>query len=197
MRTSGEIDFRFRLNLKITLVESTYPSQRPQCPSLSPHFLLIRTDLQQNPRIVRLSELYALFTSFVNFEGELEIPESKRTHFRSLEKEFRDAIDFEDLHGNNRIFAIPRNLGLDLAKQVIEKSNTTSPSTSDIYHISLREAIRGQDTEAPWPPKPTDLTENAVNIPEVVKQFLYTLLTGSTSFSGMESCSPRTHRLML
>ena len=42
MRTSGEIDFRFRLNLKITLVESTYPSQRPPCPSLSPHFLLIK-----------------------------------------------------------------------------------------------------------------------------------------------------------
>ena len=40
MRTSGEIDFRFRLKLKITLVESTYPSQRPECPSLSPHFLL-------------------------------------------------------------------------------------------------------------------------------------------------------------
>ena len=40
IRTSGEIDFRFRLELKITLVESTYPSQRPQCPSLSPHFLL-------------------------------------------------------------------------------------------------------------------------------------------------------------
>ena len=40
VRTSGEIDFRFRLKLKITLVESTYPSQRPECPSLSPHFLL-------------------------------------------------------------------------------------------------------------------------------------------------------------
>ena len=88
---------------------------------------------------------------------------------------------------------------LDLAKQGIEKSNTTSPSTSDISStaLSLREAIRGQDTEAPWPPKPSDLTDNAVNIPEVVKQFLYSLLTGSTSFSGMESCSPRTHRLML
>ena len=36
----GETDFRFRLKLKITLVESTYPSQRPQCPSLSQHFLL-------------------------------------------------------------------------------------------------------------------------------------------------------------
>ena len=41
MRMSGGIDFRFRLNLKITLVESTYPSQRPQCPSLSPRFLLL------------------------------------------------------------------------------------------------------------------------------------------------------------
>ena len=41
MQTSGEKDFRFRLKLKITLVESTYPSQRPECPSLSPHFLLI------------------------------------------------------------------------------------------------------------------------------------------------------------
>ena len=43
MRTSGEIDFRFRLKLKITLVESTYPSQRPQCPSLSPHFFLAKS----------------------------------------------------------------------------------------------------------------------------------------------------------
>ena len=36
MRTYGEVDFRFRLKLKITLVKLTYPSQ---CPSLSPHFL--------------------------------------------------------------------------------------------------------------------------------------------------------------
>ena len=28
-------------SLKITLMESTYPGQRPQSPSLSPHFLLI------------------------------------------------------------------------------------------------------------------------------------------------------------
>ena len=40
MRTSGEIDFRFRPKLEITLLESTYPNQRTQCPSLSPHFLL-------------------------------------------------------------------------------------------------------------------------------------------------------------
>ena len=115
-------------------------------------FNYIRTNLLQNPRIVRLSELSALFTSFVNSQGELEIPESTRIHFRrSLEKEFRDAIDFEDLYGNNRIFAIPRNLSrLDLAKQVTEKSNTISSSTSDtsLTAFSLREAIQAQDTEA-------------------------------------------------
>ena len=48
MRTSGEIDFRFRLKLKITLVESTYPSQRPECPSLSSHFLLLSCMNEKN-----------------------------------------------------------------------------------------------------------------------------------------------------
>ena len=40
VRTSRETHFRFCLRLKITLEESTYPSRRPQCPSLSHHFLL-------------------------------------------------------------------------------------------------------------------------------------------------------------
>ena len=39
-RTSGETDVRFRLKLKITYLELTYPSQRPDSPSLSPYFLL-------------------------------------------------------------------------------------------------------------------------------------------------------------
>ena len=90
---------------------------------------------------------------------------------------------------------IPLNLSrLDLAEQVTEKSNTTLPSTSEISFtiLSLREAIQAQDTEASCPPKLSDLTENAMNIPEVVKNVLYTLNTGSTSFSGMEPCLPRT-----
>ena len=44
MRTSGEIDFRFRLKLKMTLLESTYPSQRlngPLCPHIFSCFSLI------------------------------------------------------------------------------------------------------------------------------------------------------------
>ena len=51
MRTSGETDIRFRLQLKMAYVESTYPSQRPDCPFLSPYFLL--TD-----RMVNMSFLF-------------------------------------------------------------------------------------------------------------------------------------------
>ena len=43
MLTSGETDFRFGLKVKVTLEELTYPCQLPQCPSLSPHFLLLKT----------------------------------------------------------------------------------------------------------------------------------------------------------
>ena len=38
MRTSRKTYFR---KLKITLVGLRYPGQRPQCPSLSPHVLLL------------------------------------------------------------------------------------------------------------------------------------------------------------
>ena len=184
---------------KVCYHKSCYRNYTRNIAELQGHeklFNYIRTDLLQNPRIVKLSELYTMFTSFVNSQGELEILESTRTHFRrSLEKEFRDAIDFEDLYGNNRIFAIPRNLSrMDLAKQVTEKSNTSNISFAALI---LREAIQAQDIEASRPPKPSDLTENAVNIPEVVKKVLYTLMTGSTNVSEMESCSPRTHRLIL
>ena len=41
MRTYRKTDFR---KLKIALVVRTYHSQRPQCPSLSPHVLLTASD---------------------------------------------------------------------------------------------------------------------------------------------------------
>ena len=89
MRTSGEIDFRFRLKLKITLVESTYPSQRPQCPSLSPHFLLNIANLrfaslegsietfieeQENQNTVKKTKRdVAFITEFLQTKGETQI----------------------------------------------------------------------------------------------------------------------------
>lgn len=74
-------------------------------------FDYIRTDLLKNPRVVRVAELYALFTSFLESKGETKVKESTRTHFkRNLQGEFADTLDFEDLFGNKRAFVIPRNL---------------------------------------------------------------------------------------
>ena len=47
MLTSGETDVHFRLKLKISQVESTYPSQLPDFPSLSPYFLLVSLHSQK------------------------------------------------------------------------------------------------------------------------------------------------------
>ena len=149
-------------------------------------------------------ELYTLFTSFLKSQGVKEIKESTRTHFRrNLEGEFRDTLDFEDLiSGNKRIFVIPRSLSrLDLAKQVMEScdcSSSTISSTEEIWKtaLHLRETIQSQEIKASWPPQPCELTENAVTIPDDLKEFLFTLLTGNTGFPGLQSCSERFHALL-
>lgn len=162
----------------------------------------IKTNLLQNPRVVRMSELYALFTSFFNSQ-DIEIKESTRTHFRrKLEGEFGDMLEFEDLFGNKQVFVIPRGLSrLHLAKLAVENSNTSSPSksTEEISKtaLHLRKAIQEQEIKGSWPPKPCELTENAVIIPDVLKEFLFTLLTGSTEFPGLQSCSPKIQRLII
>ena len=74
-------------------------------------FTYIEISLLQNPRIVRMAELYTLFTSFLKSQGVTEIKESTRTYFRrKLEGEFRDTLNLEDLSGNKRVFVILRSL---------------------------------------------------------------------------------------
>ena len=52
--------------------------------------------------------------------------------------------------------------------------------------VHLRETIQSQEIKASWPPRPYKLTENAVTIPDYLKEFLFTLLTGSTRFPGLQ-----------
>ena len=167
-------------------------------------FTYIETRLLQNPRIVRVVELYTLFTSFLKSQGVTEIKESTRTHFRrKLEGEFRDTLDFKDLSGNKRVFVIPLSLSrLDLAKQVMEgcdwSTSSTISSTEEIWKtaLHLRETIQSQEIKASWPPQPCELTENAMTIPDDLKEFLFTLLTGNTGFPGLQSCSEKVSRLI-
>ena len=92
-------------------------------------FTYIETSLLQKPRIVRMAELYTLFTSFLKSQGVTEIKESTRSHFRrKLEGEFIDTLDFEDLSDNKSIIVISRSLSkLDLTKQVMERCDCSSP----------------------------------------------------------------------
>lgn len=82
----------------------------------------------------------------------------------------------------------------------MDKSNVASPSysTEEISKTALylRKAIQEQERKASWPPQPWELTENSVTIPDDLKEFLFTLLTGSTEFSGLQSCSPKVQRLI-
>ena len=59
MRTSGETDFCFGLKLKVTLEELTYPCQRPQCPFLSLHSLLM-LDIYKGFAVITLKHAHLL-----------------------------------------------------------------------------------------------------------------------------------------
>ncbi|XP_035662311.1 uncharacterized protein LOC118406391 [Branchiostoma floridae] len=167
-------------------------------------FHYIRSDLLQKPRIVRLAELYAQFIAFMDSEGVAgkQVKASTRTHFRrKLEGEFGDVLDCEDLSNNNKAFVIPRSLSrLDLAKLAIEKSDSDyNPSSKDEISktaVRLRDAIQGQDIPTSWPPNPWELSEEAVTIPDDVKEFLYVLLTGKTDFPGLQACPEKVQRLL-
>ena len=44
--------------------------------------------------------------------------------------------------------------------------------------IEIREAIQRTENKMSWPPRPSDLTESAQNVPKELDSFLQTLLTG-------------------
>lgn len=63
--------------------------------------------------------------------------------------------------------------------------------------LRLRTAIQDQEIKVSWPPQPSELTEDAVKIPEDLKQFLFILLTGKTGFQNFQSCSQKIQRLVI
>lgn len=43
--------------------------------------------------------------------------------------------------------------------------------------VEIREAIRNKESKIAWPPRPSELNDSAINIPEELSDFLCTLLT--------------------
>ena len=87
MRTSRKTDFR---KLKITLVSMTYYNQRPQCPSLSPHVLLItptsapvgRGWAALSASLVASSSVYALSAAKSVFSARKSLNATTHCHRR-------------------------------------------------------------------------------------------------------------------
>lgn len=76
-----------------------------------------------------------------------------------------------------------------LALHTVQKKYQKPPSTLEKLSRSKNEKHHGL-------PNLVNFTENSVTIPDDLKEFLFTLLTGSTEFSGVQSCSPKVQRLI-
>ena len=133
------------------------------------------------------------------------IKDSTKTHVRrKLETEFGGLLHFEDLLGNNRVFIIPDNISrIHLARDLISLQLTQCKEkgsrTEEIRRVALelRKDIQSTGSEEmSWPPKASELNEDAIRIPEDVKLFLVTLLTGSSSCKPNDPCQEKDQRLV-
>ena len=139
----------------------------------------MRLDLLENPRHFKKVDLREKLMIYMRSIGATEISESTRKQFRrKLEKEFGVWLQFEDLLSNNKLFVLPKKLSkVQLAREVVTVSqqldNRGTPSkVKGIQQIGLliRDAVLSSNTEMPWPTRPYELCENAVNLQQRQQQ---------------------------
>ena len=155
------------------------------------------------PNLIRLTDLTQTMISYMKDLGIKETKESSKTHLRrKLEAEFGSLLQFEDLLGNNRVFIIPANLSqLQLAKEVARLQHLQCKGQASLIDdiqgvaLHLRKAICCKENEMSWPPKPSQLTEEEINLPNEVRVFLATFSTGKSKYPE-ETCSSKVQRLV-
>ena len=166
-------------------------------------FDYIRSNILGKSRLVKLTEITQQLVLFMEELGANVIRESTKTRLRrKLKTEFKSLLQFEDLLGNNRLFVFPENLSrIQLAKEVAQllehQTRRSDPSRVEAIHqvaLELRESILSTKDSMSWPPKPADLTEDAIEIPDNIRTFVSTLLTGN--MEPPKLCSKRVQRLV-
>ena len=153
--------------------------------------------------LTRLTDLTRTMISYMKDLDIKETKESSKTHLhRKLEAEFGVLLQFQDLLGNNTVFIIPANLlRLQLAKEVERlqhlQCEVQASLIDDIQRVGLelRKAICCKENEMSWPPKSSQLTEEEINLPDEVRVFLATLLTGNSKYPE-EPCSSKVQLLV-
>lgn len=151
-------------------------------------FQYIRQELFQHPKVVTLTYLAHLLSTYLHSEGETIVRDSTRKHIRrNLEAEFKDTLHIcSDDKGKLLVF--PYTLTIyDLAKEnhqlkrELESAQSKSSEFASVINKTashLRSAIKSQEPTKQWPFLPTAMNEPTTTAPEVVKQFLYGLLCG-------------------
>ena len=177
---------------------------RVECAAYQMLFDHVRTHILETPKLVTLTDLTRMMLGFMQDLGVGEAKESTKTHLRrKLEAEFGSMLQFENLLGNNTLFVIPGTLSrLQLAKDLAkvlqqQQSEFKESNTEDIRRVALelRKAICSNVNERSWPPKTSELTEDGINIPNEVRLFLSTLLSGGAHYPE-EPCSSKVQRLV-
>ena len=105
---------------------------------------------------------------------------------------------------NNRAFIIPDNLSrnqlaIDLISLQITQCKEKRSRAEEIRRVALelRKAIQITGSEKiSLPPKASELNKDAIRIPEDVRLFLVTSLTGSSSYKPNDPCQEKDQRLV-
>ncbi|CAH1248853.1 Hypp8457 [Branchiostoma lanceolatum] len=163
----------------------------------------IRSDVIEEERVVRLSDITGLLVENLTSLGIKECKPSTKKHIRRhLEAEFGEMLKFETLLDNTPgVFLIPANLTpMKIAKNlltVMAEDDGPSKKLANIQQaaINIRYAIWGKQSTMSWPPHPAELEDSALDIPHELGVFLCTLLTGGKVLS-VDECNARVKRLM-
>ena len=142
-----------------------YEAERTAYTSL---FEFIRTDLLQNPRVVKMTDLTIKLISFMTLAGITSIHNSTRKHIRRcLETEFKDVLQiFPDEKG--KLLVMPDSLSVqDLAKEnmkltdEIKSMQITSSGddgTIDVAASCIIISIKQNKQPQSWPHLPETLS---------------------------------------
>jgi hypothetical protein len=158
-------------------------------------FDYIRSDVMENEKVVRLSEMRELLLVYLTSLGVKECKPSTKKHIRrNIEAEFSELLKFEHLLDNTSVFLVPANLTpMEIARNIVSiltaaKDEGPSKKISNIQQAALdiREAIRNKEGKMSWPPRPSELNDSALDVPQELSAFLCTLLTGSKDSSEGE-----------
>ena len=150
-----------------------------------------------NPDIIPMTHLTSKLATSLLAHGIKEVKPSTEKHLRrKLEQEFGETLRFVN-DTNGKLLVYPASLKTDqLAKEhfsMREKYNIVSSQEEDNVltkaALQLRKIIRAQEMSKEWPP---DTEIKNCCVPEPVKSFFCTLLTGDI---GTNSNSERVERL--